>query len=242
MKLSIKNILVGTAMTATILVAGATDALAATIKGSVTADNFYGLFYGSGDGSDLNFVGRNELGGSGDPGQYNWSIGEEWEFEADAADYIYVVTWDDSNVAEAWLGEFSIDGNPLLTGDDEWEYITGGDNPYLNNNNAMPSDAELSNYISTGNWGDTVSIFENSDAKGTINEYGDSKAWGTIAGISGDADWLKTASHTEGKYTIFRTKVPVGQGVPEPASLLGLLAIGALGGSSALKRNKDANN
>ena len=64
------------------------------------------------------------------------------------------------------------------------------------------------------------------------------KPWGTIAGVSADADFLQTAARSQGKYTIFRTKVPViaAAKVPEPVSGLSLLAIGAaIGGFNVLK-------
>jgi len=229
----VKGILLSAIATTGVVTFSAAEANAASINATVTADNFYGIFYGNEDGSTLNFVGRNETGAKGSPGKYNWSEAETWNFEVSANDYLYLVTWDDGKVAESWIGEFEIDGKTVLTGAEDWEYIIGGENPYLANKtaNLMPGDAELESLISDAMWEDTVSIGKNG-----------MKPWNTIAGIDGEADWLQTASHTAGKYTIFRTKVPADQvaGVPEPASLLGLLAVGAISGSAALKRQRQA--
>jgi hypothetical protein len=180
----------------------------------------------------LNLVGRNETTDTGNPGRYNWSQAEPWDFQVSPSDYLYLVTWDDGRVAESWIGEFEIAGKTVLTGADDWEYIVGGANPYLQdkNTNALPDHnpgAELATFIGSALWQNTVSIGKNGR-----------DPWGTIAGISSDADWLQTASHTEGKYTIFRTKVPAEQvaDVPEPAAMLGLLAFGAVAANGARKK------
>ncbi len=215
------------------MVGAGQGAMAATINATLTADNFYGLFYGNESGSLLNFVGRNETGAAGSPGTYNWSEAETWNFNVGSEDYLYVVTWDDGNVAESWLGEFEIGGRTVLTGADDWEYIVGGDSPYLEDSatNLMPESDELNGLIDGAAWQDTISVGDNGIAP-----------WGTIANIDGEADWLQTASHTAGKYSIFRTKVPAETvaAVPEPASLLGLLAIGAIGSGTAMKRKFQA--
>jgi hypothetical protein len=224
----------GTLAALGVLVVGAGQgAMAANVNATLTADNFYGLFYGNESGSVLNFVGRNETGGSGDPGQYNWSEAETWNFNVGSDDYLYVVTWDDGAVAESWIGEFEIGGNTVLTGADDWEYIVGGANPFLEDasTNLMPGNAELAGLIGDATWLDTISIGDNGVSP-----------WGTIAGIDNEADWLQTASHTANSYTIFRTKVPAETvaAVPEPGSLIGLLAIGAVSSGAVMKRQRQA--
>ncbi|MBX2862294.1 MAG: PEP-CTERM sorting domain-containing protein [Leptolyngbyaceae cyanobacterium MAG.088] len=229
MKTLAKGLLLSAIASASLLTVGAVEANAADIKATVTADNFYGLFYGNEDGSNLNFVGRNETGDGGSSGGYNWSKAESWDFEVNNNDYLYLVAWDDGRVAESWIGEFEIAGKTLLSGADDWEYIVGDDNPYLTDKstNLLPGSDELTSLIDGAEWQDTVSIGKNG-----INP------WKTIDGVDQEADWLKTASHTEGKYTIFRTGTTVGDladlpdedtaDVPEPASMLGLLAVGAM--------------
>lgn len=225
----LKSAVFGAITSASLLTIGVVEASAADIKATVTADNFYGIFYGNESGSDLNLVGRNETGDFGSSGGYNWSKAETWDFKVNNDDYIYLVAWDDGRVAESWIGEFEIAGKTLLSGADDWEYIVGGDNPYLadKNTNLLPGDAELTSLIDGAQWQDTISIGKNG-----INP------WKTIDGVNENADWLKTASHTEGKYTIFRTGESVGDladlpdedtaDVPEPASMLGLLAVSAM--------------
>ena len=46
------------------------------VVGTITADNHYGIYTGSSDGSSLSFIGRNETGTAGNPGSYNWSLPE----------------------------------------------------------------------------------------------------------------------------------------------------------------------
>lgn len=225
MTLSLKGLLVKTVVSAGLVVVGATSAFAASISATLTADNHYALFSGNNDGSLLNFVGRNEFGPSGSSGGYNWSHPETWNFNVNANDYLYVVAWDDARVDEAWLGQFNIAGETVLTGSDDWSFITGGTNPGDYGN--VPGNAELQSFISTGNWIGTISRGNNG-----------MQPWGTIAGISTDAQWLNTTTPSNGHYTIFRTKAPAEDlaNVPEPSSLLGLLVIGALGTGSVLKR------
>lgn len=231
MKVSAKGLVAGALAFSSLLTLGATKANAADIKATVTADNFYGIFYGNEDGSDLSFVGRNEIGDSGSSGGYNWSKAETWGFEVNQSDYLYLVTWDDGRVAESWIGEFEINGQTMLSGADDWEYIVGGDNPYLTDraSNLMPGDAELASLIDGALWQDTISIGQNGI-----------KPWKTIADIDQEAEWLQTASHTEGKYTIFRTQKPIEDvaDVPEPASMLGLLVFGAM--VTTMKRDRKA--
>ncbi|MEM7065517.1 MAG: PEP-CTERM sorting domain-containing protein [Cyanobacteria bacterium P01_B01_bin.77] len=230
MKVFSRKSLLGAIASASLLTIGAVEAQAADIKATVTADNFYGIFYGNEDGSTLNFVGRNETGDGGSSGGYNWSEAETWDFEVNTNDYLYLVTWDDGRVAESWIGEFEVDGKTILSGADDWEYIVGGDNPYLadKTTNLLPGNAELSSLIDGALWQDTVSIGKNGI-----------KPWRTIAGVDQDADWLQTASHSEGSYTIFRTRVPAADvaDVPEPAAMFGLLAVGAI---ATAKRKRKA--
>ncbi len=47
---------------------GPTPAAAATITATLTADNYYAVYLGTGTGQDVRFIGRNELGRSGSPG------------------------------------------------------------------------------------------------------------------------------------------------------------------------------
>ena len=152
MSSSIKSLLTGTLVALSIGVVGAADAMAATVTATLTADNHYGLLYGNEDGSELNLVGRNEYGRGGNPGLYNWSLPETWNFDVSSQDYIYVVTWDDGGVDASWIGEFTFDnGEKLLSKAGSWEYIlSSGPRPGLPGE--VPDNAELFDEISNANW------------------------------------------------------------------------------------------
>ncbi|MEO1298287.1 MAG: PEP-CTERM sorting domain-containing protein [Cyanobacteria bacterium J06636_16] len=230
----LKRFALGVAIVTGFAVFAPQAAEAASVNATVTADNFYGLFYGNEDGSVLNFVGRNETGASGAPGKYNWSLPETWNFEVNNDDYLYLVTWDDASVAEAWLGEFEVGGEKLLSSATDWEYIFNEDNPFTRPGNPVPEMDELEAAISVGDWQEGETVGKNGI-----------RPWRTITDIDGDADWLKTAERGADMYTIFRTKVSLTEtagvaDVPEPASMLGLLAVGAVGTGAFYKRQKNA--
>lgn len=231
MSSSIKSLLTGTLAALSIGVVGASDAMAVTVTGTLTADNHYGLLYGNEDGSELNLVGRNEYGRGGNPGRFNWSVPETWNFDVSSQDYIYVVTWDDGGVDASWIGEFTFDnGEKLLSKAGSWEYIlSSGPRPGLPGE--VPDNAELFDEISNVNW-------VNAQSRGP-NGTG---PWGMIPGITPEADFLTTANINSGLYAIFRTNAPVPvaepEPVPEPTSVVGLLAAGALGASVFGKRRQ----
>jgi hypothetical protein len=225
--------------------------------------NHYGLFYGDKSGKSLNFVGRNELGSKGSEGAYNWSRAEKWKFDVDSKDYLYMVVWDDKSVDEMWVGEFGFsNGSTLLSKATDWEFmISGNANPFSRTvpqaerdqgflaatgdrfEGNVPKNGELAQEIQKGNW-------VNSFTRG--NNVNSVQPWGQIAGISANAEFLNTTTSgnsTRGtdqnnKYTIFRTRNTVGElvgvvepaSVPEPTSIISLLAFGAVGAGSFIKR------
>ncbi|MBY0522201.1 MAG: putative Ig domain-containing protein [Gemmataceae bacterium] len=173
------------------------DAITATL----TADNHYGLYFGSADGSSLTFVGRNEVGAAGNPGTYNWSLPETHTFDPGVGNYIYVVVWDDGQ-QQMWAGQFDLPGGVTLVSDTRhWQYTVGGTNP--GETGAVPALSELGSVIGSATW----AMPGASAAQGTA-------PWGTIAGLSEDVqfvwpDTLGAGSSTDGHYVIFRTVAPV---------------------------------
>jgi hypothetical protein len=259
MKSIIRQLLLGTVLSTVVLAAQATGALAKPVnnilgvKATVTADNHYALFSGNSDGSQLNFFGRNEKGAYGgaadwntgslggqtfntDTGNgYNWSGAESWNFNVKQNDYLYVVTWDDRAVDESWVGEFNITNGgkqqQLLSKDSSWEYLTTKYSTNPGDFGDTPTDAILNQEISGASWTGAVSRGQND---GTTNP------WGRINGITKDAQFLNTTTNTTGlkrdnsRYTIFRTKVSVGNTIdptktPEPTAMLGLAVVGLTG-------------
>lgn len=91
----------------------ATQASAYNLSATITADNHYALYLGAAGGTNLRFIGRNELGAGGSPGTYNWSEAESWNATYGAGDYIYLVGWSDNSVAQGWIGEFQLFRRPV---------------------------------------------------------------------------------------------------------------------------------
>ncbi len=101
-----------------------------TASATITADNHYALYTGAADGQNLSFIGRNEAGHAGDPGNWNWSLPETWGFAPDVGDHLYVVAWDDGG-PQSWIGQVALpDGSTLVSNAQDWEYVLGdGSNP-----------------------------------------------------------------------------------------------------------------
>jgi hypothetical protein len=241
MKSIIRNLFVGTVLATIALTAQATGALAKPanilgVKATLTADNHYALFSGNSDGSKLN---NGTLGGqtfnTSTGNGWNWSGAETWNFNIKQNDYLYVVTWDDRAVDESWVGEFNItNGNKqqqLLSKEGSWEYLTTKYSTNPGDYGDTPTDAILNQEISGATWQNALSRGLND---GTTNP------WGRINGITQDAQFLNTTTNTTGqkrdnsRYTIFRTKVSVGDTIdptktPEPTAMLGLAVVGLTG-------------
>ena len=71
------------ALFAAALTVAASNAGAVTIDATITADNHYGLYVGGANGTPMTFIGQNESGAGGAPGEFNWSIPESYQFNAD---------------------------------------------------------------------------------------------------------------------------------------------------------------
>ena len=217
-----------------------------SVKATLTADNHYGLFHGDKNGSVLNFVGRNEKGPNGSTGGYNWSHAESWDFKMSKQEYLYVVVWDDQSVDESWVGQFNLGAGDkhydLLSKPDAWEYVITQKAANPGDWGNTPSNSELNWEIQNANW-------LSSKSRG-LND-GTTAPWGRISEVTKTAEFLNTTTNGTGRkqdnslYTIFRTKGSVAdttdiKSVPEPASMLGLLAVGTLGAASLRKRKQAA--
>lgn len=205
---------------------------AVTVTATVTADNHYGLYYGT--ESNLTFVGRNEKGGPGNPGTYNWSLPETFAgLQLSESDRFFIVVWDDSVVdgSQALLGQFiTEDGGTLLTNAGEWAYfVTTGANPGTDGD--PPSANSLEALLVPAQWTRPLSTALN----GT--EVWAAYTGGPTPGISTQAYWLcrVTCDGSTSALTVYRSapmseiqgRALVVGAVPLPATS-GLLVIGLL--------------
>ena len=235
---SIAVAMTGTVFSIAATITSATSAQAAQITATLTADNHYGLYYRQANGDGLTFVGRNELGSYDDEGNYNWAVPEQFNFNVNAGDYLYVLAWDTA-LAQSWIGEFQLpNGSSLVSNTSDWEYfVSSEDNPAFSGGN-LPSIGTVATDITNATW----STPQASAPQGT-------DPWNIIPGISSSAqfvwhDTLKDSSSSDDNYVIFRTKnsVITPKNVPEPSSVLGLLAVGVLSYGTVLNKKLGASN
>jgi hypothetical protein len=197
-------------------------ASAGTIDAVITVDNHYALYVGNASGSEVLFVGNNEIGAGGEPGQYNWSQPESYLINTEFP-IIYVAAWSDDNVAQGVLAQLLIEDEMLLSGDPAWQVFRtdlGGDD-----GDPPPTTAEIAEQIALANAG----LAWEAVAVGGTNGV---SPWGTIAGIDLDAHWMWATAcdggsfdpgADHGEYLIFRITVP------EPTSIA-LLIFGLAAG------------
>ena len=194
------------------------------IDATITADNHYGLYVGNADGSNLSLIGRNEYGSGGSTGGYNWQHPESYNFELGTDQYVYIVAWDDGG-PQSWIGQFGLDnGNWLYSNQSDW-VSTVGSGPNPGTYGELPGLALLGQDILNASW----------TAPGASVANGASP-WGTITGISEDADFIwhdsfAASAPSDTTYTIYRTVASLNPGdsasvpVPTPAALLLLGAL-----------------
>lgn len=184
-----------------------TGTAASKITATLTADNHYGLYFGSEGGGSLTLVGRNEDGATGSPGTANWSLPETWTFTPGDGDYIYVVAWDGLNEfgienggPQSWIGQFQFaDGSRLSSNATDWEFVVAsGPNP-SNEDGELPQLSELMTAIAGASWTAPQVFAPNGTAP-----------WGTIPGIAPDAQFIwsdafDANAQSDDHYVIFRT-------------------------------------
>jgi hypothetical protein len=200
-----------------------TVAQSVSVSGTLTADNFYSLYYGDASGANLTFVGRNERTAGGSPGTYNWSLPETFSFTMQTGQYLYVVAWDDQSTAAMWTGQFLPSGGAPIYSGGSWDYfLTSQNSPFVTG--VEVSSSALSTQISLGNSSGWTPVTQ-------IAAQG-SSPWGTIPGLNSQASiiWdepFSRPSATDDYYRIFRYGP-----VPEPSTYAAIVGVaGIVGGS-----------
>lgn len=201
-------------------------AQAALVQTTMTADNHYAIY--ADNGGAISFIGGNELGRLGDPGDYNWSLPETFSFSATTA--IYIAAWSDDAFAQGLLGDLTIDGQDFSTGNPAWRvFRTGLDRDDDVN---YPTASEVSTQLAIANGGN---LWEMPFAGG----FNGIQPWGVIPGVStNNARWMWASQPGDtdpliggvdvGEYLIFCIPVPT------PGSF----ALMALGGLLTIRRRR----
>lgn len=174
----------------------------------VTADNYFALYLGQADGTDLRLVGEDSDG--------SWTTVEEIAFEATALDHLYLAAWEltgDSGSPQMTIGEVELPDEVLGTNADDFEWVLGpsGSNPGALPSGAPPDEDEL------------LGVIADADAAGDwafpeVESTRSSSPWGGyLGGLYTDAaryiwaDTFDSASITnsEDTYVLFRSVEPL---------------------------------
>lgn len=147
------------------------------VTATITADNHYAIYNVS--GNTIGYINGNETGYNGSPGTYNWSEAESWEFETDGV--LYIAAWSDDATAQGLLAQLNIGGEQLNSGHSRWEVIATDQN--LNDGDAHPTALTISGYVANA---DANNLWE----APFIGGKNGVQPWGTIAGITPDANWM----------------------------------------------------
>lgn len=199
------------------------------ISGSITADNHYALF--SSSGSIFSYHGGNELGYGGDPGTYNWSMAENYSFEA--GEFLYIAAWSDDAVAQGVLAQFQSDTlGTILSGDPRWQVF--GTTINRGDDDAHPGEIEIAAHVA---YADKHASWETPFVGGDNGVT----PWGNIVGIDDDAHWMWMNSPGDSdplnggsggsEMLVYRTVIPA------PGSL-GFLGLAGLGSVAVFRRRR----
>ncbi|MBX3378629.1 MAG: PEP-CTERM sorting domain-containing protein [Phycisphaeraceae bacterium] len=214
------------AAAAGLIVAMSGIASAELLHVTITADNHYALYTST--SSLFSYIGGNELGSAGNPGTYNWSLPETYEF--DSGERVFIAAWSDDSVAQGVLAQvFGQAEQSMHSGNPAWEVYRTGLN--RGDNDPHPTIEEIAGHVLTA---DSLNLWE----VPFVGEENGVEPWGTVPDIAtaarwmwwntpGDSDPLRGGSGA-GEMLIF------GMRIPTP----GTLSLAGLGGFCLARRRR----
>ncbi len=173
-----------------------------------TADNYFALYLGNADGSELRWVGEDTDG--------SWTTVEELELEVRPTDHLYLAAWElagDSGSPQMLIAEVALDGALVGTDASAFEWVLGpvGDNPGGLPGGAPPDAADLALLIDEANTTGTWDL-------PAVERSRSSSPWGSTVGSAfTDAAafiWADTFSgnsitNSDDTYALFRSAGPI---------------------------------
>lgn len=183
--------------------------------GRVTADNFFAIYLGRADGSNLRYMGRDRL--------TDWQSVEAVPMDYRPGDYIYVAAWDAPaafNDPAMWIGEFDIPGSPnlLVSNSTQWVAVEGppNSNPGGLLTDPAPEPSAIAAVISSAQWAPPDAFTDNAD--GSVPWSANPELAQVFGGGNAEFLWHDTfdnvsSSNDNEAYVLFRSAAPVLTGV-----------------------------
>lgn len=119
------------------------------VTATFTADNFFAIYVGKADGSNLKLIGRDAVS--------DWTSAESFPFTVAPDDYVYVAAWEapgSSGGPQSLIGQFVLPGNITIpTSPSTFDWILGPPNgsPGGSLNDPAPPIAVVQNLVQTAN-------------------------------------------------------------------------------------------
>ncbi len=187
--------------------AGAAQADAtATVR--VTADNYYGVYLGQADGTDLRLIGESDAS--------DWTTVESVDVTVSPTDQLYIAAWEaagDNGGPQMTIGEVQVGADVVGTDAAAWEWTIGPRDgcPGLTPTDPPPTEADLGTLVADANaaasWAPPAV-----QADRTSDPWG----WATSASFADGTDyiWADTfgdvsVTNTENTYALFRSTGPL---------------------------------
>lgn len=193
---------------------GATGVAEATV--SVTADNYYAIYLGSAEGTDLRLVAEDPDG--------DWTTVEDFEVEVEPTDHLYLAAWEadwDHGGPQMTIAEVAVEGEVVGTAADTFEYLLGpsGGFPGVPPGDPPPDELDVAELVAGATFAPPAA-----EADRTSDPWG----WAVSGGFSegtrfvwGDTFGDTSATNTSNTYALFRSVAPLrgGGGETELASV-----------------------